>query len=177
MNLIIAANKINLNGFKIGEKIRVEIDKLESSGNNMIVDLLFFNENGVSGNFSTMNFLEIPRRMVFQSENNHYKTYAAKLIKQQLIDNPNLDIVDADVQILAELDWKEESRPIRVTIPKDIILDDPNYTELISYVKSMGIPHHSINGCMIVYLEEIYNTPEAPHRALFESTPSVIIEE
>lgn len=77
------------------------------------------------------------------------------------------------LEILSDLTWLHLTRSIRLYIPFEEVIENSNYTLLISSMISLGVPYYKQEDGYVVYLEEIY--PD--HRALLESDENVFIEE
>jgi hypothetical protein len=107
----------------------------------------------------------------FESSN-HFFTVAAKMVYDQI--KLDLNLVDNNLLIMADHKYKEDPavRPIRLTIPSDVVVVTQGYRDLVGSMVDQAVPRSLVNECYIIYLEEIY--PD--DLVVLEADPRVLIE-
>jgi len=100
-----------------------------------------------------------------------YETVIIKLIKEQL--KTKLSLTDDDLSILAEVEWKHPSQPIRITIPIEEVIENEYYRNLVGGLIANEVIKYKINDNYVLYLTYI----EPVHRTVLEADENIIIEE
>ena len=116
------------------EPIYIVIDEVVSTEDTMVVKTsMFIESNYTSDEVVSGHIIDIPTEFKFdmsETTDGHYSTVAGKLIKEYL--QTRLSIANADIEILADTVWREDSAiyPTRITVPTDEIVG--NYKDLIN---------------------------------------------
>ena len=151
-----------------GESIAVIIEKVTTVNNKIVIKTEM--ERFEGGSYKGYIIGE-SNEFILDSENMHNMVVAAKVLKEYL--QEKYSMTDEGISILAEKEWRHPDRPIRLTIPIDRVVENENYTALISSLIASGLLYYKVNDIYIVYLAQIY--PE--HRALLDIDENVFIEE
>jgi hypothetical protein len=176
MYIKIAKNKVKFNNILSGEELIIELIAIESvDPNTMKVSIKPYlydgfvstPQNAISGNI-----IGLPNEMEFTTDS-HYFTVAAKLVYDKIINDLGLSL--SDLQILADYKYRSDitARPIRLTIPYDVILKTETYRNLVGQMLDLNVPEYQGNDYYSLYLEEIYPS----EREILELDTRVLIEE
>lgn len=176
MYIKIIPNKVKFNNALCGESILIKIDSIKTiDSNTMEVVITPYLEAGyiadiplkISGNINGLS-----NKMIFTTDS-HFFTVAAKLVYDKIIED--LGLLESDLQILADFKYREDKavRPIRLTMPFDVILKTEGYRNLVGQMLDLSVPEYQQNDYYSLYLEEIY--PD--DKTILEADTRVIIEE
>lgn len=162
-----------------GEPVLLKVENIQSDGDVMTVNTGMFPESEYIADNETKDrghIVGISNAFKFDMSYTGYTGYtrhstiAIKLIKEEV--KNKLSLTDSDVAIEAQCEWKYPEKPIRLSIPFNVVVENSTYNALVSTLIDT-VPYYKNFDSYILYLEEIY--PQ--HRTILEDDPNVIIEE
>ncbi len=146
----------NNNSVSVSTEIVIESDYLENNGGRQRGNII-----GISNNFN----------FELSKGEKPYSTIIVQKIKEEL--KSKLSLIDEDIEILAELEWRHEKAPIRLTIPIVEAVENTNYQPLIANLIANNVIRYKVGDSYILYLSYI----EDEHRTMLEGDKNLLIEE
>lgn len=177
MFLRIEKEKVKYVAILNGEPILIKIESISSDGNLMTIkttmyvesEYLEFGESAERGYIFGLNNTFIID--LTETAAGVYTTVASKLVKNELI--TMFDLLDTDITILAEIEWRDISEAIRLTIPIEQVIENPFYRSLMETLITANTIYYKVGENYVLYLA--YILPE--HRPILDADPNLIIEE
>lgn len=105
------------------------------------------------------------------SEKQSYETTLINLLKEKV--KTTLNLTDNDVEVLAEVEWRNTPQTIRLTIPVVEVIENSYYRGLMDSLITANIIKYKVGDYYILYLSYI----DAEHRTVLEADDNVLIEE
>jgi len=105
------------------------------------------------------------------SEKKSYDTTLIKLLKEKV--KTTLSLTDDDLNVLAEVEWRNEPQTIRLTIPVVEVIENSYYRGLMDSLITANVIRYKVGDYYILYLSYI----EDEHRAILEADENILIEE
>lgn len=106
-----------------------------------------------------------------ESFEGYYNTVAVKLIKDKLIED--LGLVETDITILAETEWRHSEQTIRLTIPVEEVIESSFYRGLMDALIGANVIRYKVGDYYVLYLSWI----DEAHRPVLEADNNILIEE
>lgn len=114
---------------------------------------------------------DLNNNYVFEISSDCNSLIAAKCIVSKIKETYNL--LDSDISILCDLNWKYSERLIRMYIPFESVLLNEMYRDYVPSIIDLGTPYEKIEDGYVLYFEELYKD----YRAVLGNDENILIEE